>query len=443
MRNKMLLAMFLCTALGIGCGFIFPEKMLSLRWLDSLFIDLIKLVVIPLIFFSIVSSIITMGSVKRFKSIGFHLICYMVFSAFTAAIIGIVLSNLLHPGANISNHFVILQPRPAHIGSETLAVIFNFIFPPVILAAVKAFEITPLVIFSVVFASAGLFVGKSAEPVIPFFVGMRNIFNVIILWITYITPFTLFILLGSTIAEAYTQNALIQSITSVFLFICAFILGLFLQFLWQLVLVLYLLKKTRKKFFLTAAKALLTAFATGSPLDSLPISLSVAKEQYIEDDVANFVLPFASTFNLAGAAMYEAVATLFFCQVLNIELSVATQIGIFLIAIITGIGSDNIPDGGLIKMTMILRSFHMPSSAIALLVPFDRLLDRLRAVVNVWGDLVCMVLVNHLATKKLVSNKQVASSVKINHAITRRRKPHVNLKHHLKKPANTHSAHTI
>lgn len=410
-KNRMLLAMFFCTALGICCGFIFPEKMMSLRWLDSLFIDIIKLVVIPLIFFSIVSSIITMGSIKRFKSIWFYMICYMVFSAFIAALIGMVLSNVFQPGAGISTHLVILQPRPPHIGSESISAIINAIFPPNILAAAKKFEITPLVLFSIVFASACLFVGESAKPLIPFFVSMRSIFNVIILWITYATPFSLFILLGATIAEAYTQNSLIQSITCVFLFICIFLLGLFLQFLWQLALVLYIFKKSRKQFLLTTAKALLTAFATASPLETLPMTLSVAKEQNIDDDVANFVLPFASTFNLAGTAMYEAVATLFFCQVLNIHLSIPAQIGIFLTAIITGVGADNIPDGGIVKMTILLRSFHVPSSAIALLLPFDRLLDRLRSVVNVWGDLSCMALVNHLATTKQVTNEQTESYI--------------------------------
>lgn len=406
MHNKMLLSMFLCTVLGIFCGIVFPEKMLSLRWLDSLFIDLIKLVVIPLIFFSIVSSIITMGSVKRFKSIWIYTLCYMIFNVSIAVLIGIVLFNLFKPGIGISNHFVILQPRPSNIGSASISQFINILFPPNILSAAKKFEITPLVLFSVVFSSACLFVGDSAKAVIPFFVGMRNIFNVIILWIIYLTPIGLFTLLGSTIAEAYTQNSLTQSITAVLLFVCVFLLGLFLQFLWQFVIVLYIFKKTRKQFILTSAKVLLTAFATASPVNTLPMSLSVAKEQNIDDDVANFVLPFSSTFNLAGAAMYEAVATLFFCQVLNIDLSIFTQLGIFMTAILAGMGTGAIPEGGLIIMSIVLRSVSVPSSAVALLLPFDRLLDRLRAIVNVWGDLVCTVTVNHLITRKRATKKQ-------------------------------------
>jgi Na+/H+-dicarboxylate symporter len=398
MQNKMLLSMILCTMLGIFCGFMFPEKMLSLRWLDSLFIDVLKVIVLPLIFFSIVSSIITMGSVTRFKAIWMYTMSYLLFNVVIAIFISMILFNVFEPGIGIANQLLILKPKPLNIGSENVSQFIDIIFPPNILAAVKEFEITPLVIFSIVFSIACLYVGNSAKPVIKFFVGMRSIFNVLIIWITYITPINLFILLGSTIAESYSQNLLKQSMAGILLFMCIFLLGLFLQFSWQLIIVLLILKKSRKKFILTASKVLLTAFATSSAINSLPISLSVAKEQNINDNVANFVLPFSSTFNLAGTALYEGVAALFFCQVLNIQLSLMAQIGVFMTAIIAGLGAGNIPEGGLIKMALILRSIRVPSSAIALILPFESLLDRLRAVVNAWSDLVCTVTVNHLMT---------------------------------------------
>lgn len=405
MQNKMLFSTMLCTLLGIFCGFVFPEKMLSLRWLDSLFIDVLKLVVLPLIFFSVVSSIITMGSVTRFKSIWMYTVCYMLFSVVIAIIISTILLNIFKPGDGIANQLVILQPRPDNIGSEHVSQLINIIFPPKILAAVKEFEITPLVIFSIVFSCACLYVGNSVKPIVQFFVGMRNIFNVLILWITYITPINLFILLGSTIAESYSQNALVQSMTGVLLFIFVFMLGIFLHFLWQLIIVVFLLKKSCKQFLLTASKVLLTAFATSSSLNSLPISLSVAKEQNINDNIANFVLPFSTTFNFSGTAMYEGVAALFFCQVLNIHLSLLAQIGVFMTAIIAGLGAGNVPECGLIKMALILRSINVPSSAIALILPFESLLDRVRAVVNAWSDLVCTVMVNHCLSTKLVKSE--------------------------------------
>jgi Na+/H+-dicarboxylate symporter len=161
-----------------------------------------------------------------------------------------------------------------------------------------------------------------------------------------------------------------------------------------------LLKKNPKQFIASASNALITAFATSSSMATLPVTLLVAKEQNISDDVARFVLPLATTINLAGTAMYEAVSALFFCQILGFDLSIAAQIGVFLTAILAGMGATGIPEGGLITMVMVLRNVNVPTSAIGLLLPFDRILDRFRTMTNVWGDLVCAATVDHLEKRK-------------------------------------------
>jgi Na+/H+-dicarboxylate symporter len=116
--------------------------------------------------------------------------------------------------------------------------------------------------------------------------------------------------------------------------------------------------------------------------------------------VARFVLPFSTTINLAGTAMYEAVSTLFFCQILGMHLSIVAQLGIFITSIVAGMGSTGIPEGGLVTMVMVLRSANVPTSALVLLLPFDRILDRFRTMVNVWGSLVCAATVDYLATSR-------------------------------------------
>ena len=179
--------------------------------------------------------------------------------------------------------------------------------------------------------------------------------------------------------------------TFIFIFIC----GLAFQFVWQLLLVMVILRKSPLEFFRSASNALLTAFATSSSMATLPVTMLVAKNQGVNDDVARFVLPLATTINLAGTAMYEAVSALFFCQVLGFDLSLPQQIGVFFAAIIAGMGATGIPEGGLITMVMVLRIVNVPTSAIGLLLPFDRILDRFRTVTNVWGDLVCATFVDH------------------------------------------------
>ena len=128
---------------------------------------------------------------------------------------------------------------------------------------------------------------------------------------------------------------------------------------------------------------------------TLPVTMLVAKQQGVNEDVARFVLPLATTINLAGTAMYEAVSALFFCQVLGFDLSLPAQIGVFFSAIIAGMGATGIPEGGLITMVMVLKIVNVPTSAIGLLLPFDRILDRFRTVTNVWGDIVCAIFVDY------------------------------------------------
>src|SRR4029078_6114499 len=139
---------------------------------------------------------------------------------------------------------------------------------------------------------------------------------------------------------------------------------------------------------------------------TLPVALMVAKKENISEDVARFVLPLATTVNLAGTAMYEAVSALFFCQVLGFDLSIPAQLGVFLTAILAGMGATGIPEGGLITMVMVLRNVNVPTSAIGLLLPFDRILDRFRTMTNVWGDLVCAATVDHIQKRKTKSKRR-------------------------------------
>lgn len=400
MKNKMFMLILCSIFLGIVCGIFFPEKMLSIRWIGTLFINLLKLIVLPLIFSALVSAIASMGGVKRLGSIGTYTICYVLFSVSVAVLIGLVLLNVFKPGTGIPASFILANAEPTDLKKVEFSSFLMTLFPNNIVEAAAKFEIMPIVFFSIVFAIACISTGESAKPVIAFFVGLRNVFVKMIVWLMYLTPIGLFSLLGSAIAEASLQNRLMQSLKGMMLFILIFLFGLFLQILWQFAIMKIINKRNPREFLGSASKAMVTAFATSSSMATLPVAFIVAKEQNINDDVARFVLPLATTINLAGTAMYEAVSTLFFCQILDMHLSILAQIGVFLTAILAGMGATGIPEGGLVTMIMVLRTVNVPTSAIALLLPFDRILDRFRTMVNVWGDLVCAATVDHFASTK-------------------------------------------
>lgn len=410
MKNKMFILILLSIVLGIVCGIYYPKQVLSVSWIGTVFINLLKLIVLPLIFSALVSAITSMGGIKRLGSIGVYTIGYVLLSVSVAVIIGLLLLNLFKPGVGIPASFILANAAPTDLKTVGFSSFLLMLFPPNIVEAAAKFEIMPIVFFSIVFSIACLSVGEAAKPVMAFFNGLRDVFVKMIIWLMYLTPMGLFSLLGSAIAEASLQNRLMESIKGMFLFIIIFLCGLFLQMLWQLAIVKFIMRRKTRQFMGSASNAMLTAFATSSSMATLPVTLIVAKEQNINNEVSRFVLPLATTINLAGTAMYEAVSTLFFCQILGMHLSIFSQIGVFLTAILAGMGATGIPEGGLVTMIMVLRCVNVPTSAIALLLPFDRILDRFRTMANVWGDLVCAVTVDHFVKNKPTNEKKLSKT---------------------------------
>jgi Na+/H+-dicarboxylate symporter len=352
---------------------------------------------------------------------------YVLVSVSIAVTIGLVLLNFFKPGVGVSSSLILANAVPTNHKVEFSSFLLT-LFPPNIIQAAAKFEIMPIVFFSIVFAIACLSVGETARPVIAFFVGMRNVFVKMITWLMHLTPVGLFALLGSAIAEAELQNSLWQSLKGMIVFVLIFLLGLFLQIFWQFLvvkLISYATKRQARDFVSHAINPMVTAFATSSSMATLPVALDAAKKQNINDDVARFVLPLATTINLAGTAMYEAVSALFFCQILGIHLSLLSQIGVFITAILAGMGATGIPEGGLVTMIMVLRTVNVPTSAIALLLPFDRILDRFRTMTNVWGDLACAMTIDFLTKYLGVEQSQTKSTKK---AVTRSKRAKIDAK---------------
>jgi Na+/H+-dicarboxylate symporter len=397
----MFLMILLSIATGIICGIFFPEQMIAIKWIGQLFINLLKLIVLPLIFCALVSAITSLGGMHRLSSIGIYTLSYVMLSVSVAVCIGLFLLNIFKPGIGIPPSLILANASPVDLKPVPFSDYMLALFPPNIIAAAAKYEIMPIVFFSIVFSIACLSVGKTANPVIDFFVGLRDVLIKMIVWLMYLTPIGLFSLLGAAIGEAALQHLLLKSLEGMIYFVVIFLSGLVLQIFWQLLVVTFVAKKNPRLFIKSASNALLTAFATSSSMATLPVTFMVAKEQDINEDVARFVLPLATTINLAGTAMYEAVSALFFCQILGFDLSIPAQIGVFVTAILAGMGATGIPEGGLITMVMVLKNVNVPVSAIGLLLPFDRILDRFRTMTNVWGDLVCAATVDHIQKTRL------------------------------------------
>jgi len=162
-------------------------------------------------------------------------------------------------------------------------------------------------------------------------------------------------------------------------------------------LILFLMTgMTPLRFWRGAREALITAFATSSSAATLPVTLRCAEQHlHVKRDVAGFVIPVGATMNMDGTALYEAVAALFIANLVGIELSLTQQLIVFMTAMLAAIGAPGIPSAGMVTMVVVLQSVGLPVEAIAILLPVDRLLDTFRTTVNVEGDLVGSLVVQH------------------------------------------------
>jgi len=143
--------------------------------------------------------------------------------------------------------------------------------------------------------------------------------------------------------------------------------------------------------------AFITAFATSSSAATLPITLSVANDNFkTSKGVSNFVLPLGATMNMDGTALYEAAAALFIANLVGMDLTLAQQLILFLTAMVASIGAPGIPSAGMVTMAMVLQVLGLPLEALAILLPMDRLIDTFRTTINVEGDLVGALIVNKI-----------------------------------------------
>lgn len=401
MSSRSFVLLLLSIVVGITAGILFPQAMLATAWVGDIFVNMLKLISLPLIFTALISAIASMGSFGELGKVAKVGVMYVFLGVGAAVLIGITLMNVFHPGVGVGASLISLEPTQGDVGVPALVTFIKGLFPASIVDAAAKFQIMPVVVFTLAFAIAcARTKAVQVNTVIEFFTGLRMVFIRMIGWVIVLTPFGLFFLLSAATARSVVTNQLYESMRSLGFFVVLFLIGLFLQIVWQAVLVKLFTRCSLKALFSAATPALMTAFGTSSSMATLPVTFGVADKLGVDKKTSQLLLPVVTTINLAGTAMYEAVAAIFFAQILGLHLSMLDQVGIFFIAIIAGMGATGIPEGGLVTMVSVLRSINIPTSAIGLLLPFDRILDRFRTLTNVWGDLACTVVVDHLVHKR-------------------------------------------
>lgn len=383
---------FFAMLAGLTTGALWPEATLALGFFGDIFLKLLKLIIIPLITFSLAAGVASIGNLRGVGRIGAKTFLFYLLTTASAVAIGLVLVNLIQPGKGV---VLPLKEAPRSVleGKTTVGEILMGIIPDNPVAAMANSNYLQVIFFALaVGAFLTLLEGERRRVWMLFVEGGFDLFMKMTSAIIRLAPIGVFALLGRTIAQV--GLAVLEPLAWYMATVAA---ALALQAVVVLPLLIKVLGRRNPGAYARAfAPALLTAFSTASSNATLPVSMQCATERArISTRTATFVLPLGATINMNGTALYEAIAALFIAQVYGIELTFTQQLIVLLTALLAGIGSAGIPMAGLVMMAIVLRSVGLPLEGIGYIIGVDRLLDMARTTVNVWGDMAGCAVVEH------------------------------------------------
>jgi Na+/H+-dicarboxylate symporter len=364
--------------------------------LAALFLSLLKMVVIPLVFTSLVSGVAGMGDFARLGKIGGKTALWYVTTSLAAILTGLVLVNLIGPGRGVTLPLPLQGEAPAPPDS-----FWDFLVamvPQNVVQAAADFELLPVIFFAILFGICLLSVdGVRRGPVQGFFNGVFEVMMKMTGFVISLAPIGIAALIAKLVASTGPE---------VFIELAAYAgtvaLALAIHFAVTLPL-LFRLVTGRNPYAVmrTMSPALLTAFSTASSSGTLPVTIErVENGVGVSNRISSFVLPLGATVNMDGTALYECVATIFVAQLYahahpEFTLTVTSQVLIVVLALLVSIGAAGIPHAGLVMMVIIFQAVGLPVGLTALLWAVDRPLDMARSMVNVWSDSLGTVAVAH------------------------------------------------
>lgn len=371
--------------LGIFSGWYWGAAMVSVSWLGGLFLNALKMTIVPLIVASVITGISSLGDVRKLERLGLVTLAYYILTTSIAVFIGLVMVNLIQPGVGLELNQTVLSEEIIEQKEVGVADIILSLVSPNLIASAAETQLLPIILFSVLFSAALTTLGDRSRVVINFFDGLNEAMMKLVIWIMYFAPIGIFALIASRLGKAQEGGSFWDEITAVGLHIVTVLSGLFIHFI-VLFLILIFIAKHGHGYFINMLRALLTAFGTASSSATLPLTMECVREANIDERSVRFVLPLGSTVNMDGTALYEAAAVMFIAQAYGIDMSFGQQIIIFVTATLAAIGAAGIPEAGLVTMVIVLHAVGLPLDGIGLLLAVDWFLDRFRTSINVWGD---------------------------------------------------------
>ncbi|AJY75878.1 cation:dicarboxylate symporter family transporter [Paenibacillus beijingensis] len=375
--------------LGIAIGSVFygnPAVSVYLKPIGDIFIRLIKMIVVPIVFSTLVVGIAGVGDIKKLGRLGGKTILYFEIVTTFAIVFGLLIANLFKPGKGVDmshlskgdiGKYVETSEKISHSMSDT----FVNIVPSNIFQAFANGDLLAIVFFSVLFGLGVSTLGERGRPILQFFEGVSETMFWVTNQIMKFAPFGVFGLIGVTVSK-FGVAALIP--------MGKLVLSVYIGMLMFVFVIFALIAKYCGTNIITIIKVLkdeiVLAFSTASSEAVLPKLIEKMEKFGCPKSISSFVIPTGYSFNLDGSTLYQAIATVFIAQMFGIDLPISSQILIVFVLMLTSKGMAGVPGASLVVLLATLSSAGLPIEGVAFITAIDRLLDMARTAVNVIGN---------------------------------------------------------
>ncbi len=404
---------------GLLSGFIGLTDFTSgyIRPVGTIFIDLLKLIAVPLVLASLVVGVSSLNDMARLSKMGGKTIGIYMVTTVLAITIGLTVVNVLQPGATLpdetrsglmesySENIEERDSAAVRVQERNIMQFLVDIVPENFFQSASNNTNMLQIVFVAILLGIGLIniPAQKGEPLILFFESLNDVIIKIVDLIMKTAPYGVFALMAAVIVDL-TGDDIGQALvllSALGWYCIAVLIGLLLHVLIVYSSLFKLFSKMKlRDFFKAIRPAVLLGFSTSSSLATLPVTMDrVEKNLGVSEEVSSFVLPVGATINMDGTSLYQAIAAVFIAQALGMDLTIAQQLTIVLTATAASIGAAGVPGAGIIMLVIVLQSVQVPIEGIALILGVDRILDMARTAVNITGDAAVSVAVAYSENK--------------------------------------------
>ena len=377
-----------------------------LKPIGTIYINLLKFLVVPVVLFSITDGVISLKDLKRVGSVGLKTFIYYMFTTALAVVIGLVVVNLF------KGYFPALSSADLgaleYTAKETpkvMDVIVN-IFPSNLVQPMVNADMLPVIVIAIFFGAGVLAAGEKGEKIGEWINCMNEVVMKIMMMIIEFTPYGVFCLMANVVAvngaSIVGTLALIIGVAYIgYIIHVVVVYGLSVKFL---------SKMSPIAFFKGIAPAMMCAFTTTSSNATLPLNIECCNDLGAEPEISSFVLPLGATINMDGTAIYQAVCAVFIACCYGIDLTLSQMAMIVLTATLASVGTAGVSGAGMIMLAMVLTSVGLPVEGIAIIAGVDKLFDMGRTTLNITGDATCAMWISRLERDKAAKKAAKANA---------------------------------